>query len=284
MSARRGFALPLIIIAILLPIILLVAWSPWVSVDFGIVDNKISQSLKKPCELFYPPFSDTAGMPLPPKKTLFGVISHYEYVKCGPGKTFIEQYFVSFLGTVHKISSKTFEYKQDQNSNKAAENAENETSQTTNFDSIGANWKTYTNKKYNFSFKYPPDTSLVETTYNAGESTDVAEIDNQIVLNVSNLNSEDCRGDCAFIETTSPIKVNNLNARKLTGSIGGIGGGSPQNYQTVSFNHNNLYYDFTLYELKLDYDPLDPNREPVPISQDKLKLLDQILSTFKFLN
>jgi hypothetical protein len=260
---KKGFALPTIIIAILFPIIILAAWAPWVSVDFGSVDNKISQSLKKPCELFNPPISDAAGMTLPPQKTLFGVTSHYEYVKCGPGKFFIEQYFISFLGTVHKMSSKVFEFNQDQNSNKTAE--------TTNPDLIGANWKTYTNKKYKYSFRYPTNIEVVsgvEGDKNLGNTASVGvqgttpDLGNIFFINTYEAPSS----TLAIIEKDYRKDINNTNFAYIT--IDGVKGIDFLYYgsqKRLEFVNSGILYDFTL---------------DLPVKNN----FNQILSTFQFLN
>ena len=139
-----------------------------------------------------------------------------------------------------------------------------------------ANWKTYTNSEFKYSLKYPPDSKLIQF------DLDFVEIGDQITIIVSDTNPENCRGDCPFIELAYDTKIGEKNARKLTGSIGGIGGAIPQSFQSIVLNHNNLFYDFTLYELRGGNDDYQ-NREPGEIPENKIELFDQILSTFRFL-
>ncbi len=144
-SYRSGFALPFIIIAILLPIILLAAWSPWVTESFA--KKKILAS--SPCEMLavVPVFTFSEKS----KKTFFG--RTMQKVNTGACGTF--DYFVSAIGTLYR--TKTYDF--------SVTNKEDTTPDETVYpDSIGANWKTYKSDSGKFSLKYPLDWSVKVTS------------------------------------------------------------------------------------------------------------------------
>lgn len=142
-----------------------------------------------------------------------------------------------------------------------------------------ANWKTYINLKYGYSIKYPPKISLKD------RDSDYIELDKQIIINVSKYSPENCRGGCPLIKTISDTEINGLKGKKIIGEMGSVGGTIPQNYQSLIFSHNNQYYIFTVYELKTDSAiPYDQERTIGNIPDNEIKLLNQILQTFKFNN
>lgn len=140
-----------------------------------------------------------------------------------------------------------------------------------------ANWKTYTNTKYGYSLKYPPETILEE------KPGDVVFLDKQIYIAVTSSDPEQCRGDCPVIQKKEEVIINGISSKKLTGYIGEVGGSVPQSYQTIVIPYNNKFYTFTVYELKYDENQL-PTREIGSVPEAKVDLLNQILSTFKFTN
>lgn len=138
-----GFALPLIIIAILLPIILL-AWAPWVTDGFAL--NKLKTYSPCPQLAVVPDFTTPASS----QKVPFGRKLIKTESACGT-----YDLFVSALGTVHQIKF----YKLSES--KAPD-------PTIYTDKGSANWKTYTNTQYGFLIKYPE--TLVPTVFgNASE-------------------------------------------------------------------------------------------------------------------
>lgn len=143
MSARRGFALPIIIIAILIPVIILAVWAPWVTPNFAY--KRIEASVIPPCEEFKPNLSSQllGKAPSPYHKFIFGT-EYFILVDC-PSSDIPNgnDYFVSFLGTTHKLSSTP-------NSSWGIRSSAVNSNETTN-------WKTFTNKEAQFSFKYPKE-------------------------------------------------------------------------------------------------------------------------------
>ncbi|MEZ4670088.1 MAG: hypothetical protein R3E39_19460 [Anaerolineae bacterium] len=135
---------------------------------------------------------------------------------------------------------------------------------------------TYTNTAYNYSLEYPAGLELV-----GDASAQFVWIDRQIYIMVSEFNPEEPRGDAPVIERADDAMVGAYTARRLSGYIGAVGGNTPQRYEAVVIQHNNLYYTFTAYELKNDETgPIDRAMNPVPT--ETVALLDQIVASLRF--
>lgn len=147
-----------------------------------------------------------------------------------------------------------------------------------------AGWETYRNDALGYSIKYPANSLLEErTSYKVGEKiVKVVWIDKQIEILASERNPEDCVGDCPIIESKENIKAGALNARKLDGWFGAVGGQIPQSYSRVVTRNNDLYYLLTLHELPYDSEE-SPYRKIDRIKSGDISLFNQILSTFRFL-
>jgi len=149
--------------------------------------------------------------------------------------------------------------------------------ETTNPDSIWANWKTYTNTKYNYSLKYPKTLALEEEE----DKRDIW-INKQILINVTDRKFEGPCGDCPnYNGPTEDIIVANIQAKKYSGEIGAVGGSIPEKFQEVELTHNKLYYTITLHALQYDAD-VPTIDDYYPIKNGDAQLFDQILSTFQF--
>jgi hypothetical protein len=150
-----------------------------------------------------------------------------------------------------------------------------------------ADWKIYSNKNFNYSIKYPNNLEIEEmgldNVFIGNKPVRWIWVDKQIQITVSNNNPEDCRGDCPVISKKEDTNVNNIASKRLYGYIGAVGGNVPQKYQEVVIPHNNIYYIIAVYELR-NNDLQPPDRKLNEISENKIKLFDQILSTFKFLD
>lgn len=101
---------------------------------------------------------------------------------------------------------------------------------------------------------------------------------------INSTNPEDCRGDCSIINTKESKTVNNVKVRYLTGWWGEIGGNIAQSYVEYVIPYKNKFISLQMQELPLSTSST-PLRDKVGIvSEDNIKLLDQILSTFKFID
>jgi len=133
-----------------------------------------------------------------------------------------------------------------------------------------ANWKTYINTKYSFSFKYPPDWILNEEGSEDGYAVwfyrpDYKDNPIQIQLNIQKngtLEKEISTLKKQGIEMKNTT-INNTPAIVFTGQIGnGIG------YIKEFSRDNNLYsFDVRVINQNLN---------------DYIELLDKIINTFKF--
>lgn len=155
--------------------------------------------------------------------------------------------------------------------------ATSNTSTTTNTDET-ANWKTYTNDKHGFSFKYPPewklynDIPLSPDVFGAGPSEEGGEALFQVIVS-SETSAESYITDLKkYYETTSNIKLVSdesvtkfdSNARKLTYTVG-------LDYTNSDYviSKNNIVYEIT-------GESTDKQRS------DVTDLTNKIVNTFKF--
>lgn len=146
-----------------------------------------------------------------------------------------------------------------------------------------ANWKTFTDPSGEFSFKYP----TVYILSKLGDSLPL--LNRKIYWSTSTISSLNCRGDCPIITSTSHVILNGLEATKIKGWIGEIGGNYAQSYiaYEIKYPNQNKYLKITLWELPQDIKPEEvplPNRQVGEINKQEEETFDQILSTFKFLD
>ena len=135
---------------------------------------------------------------------------------------------------------------------------------------------TYTSAVYGFSFQYPVTSSIEES---ADEQT--IWIDKQILVSISDRNPEEAAGDGPTIETADSTIVNGMTARRLSGSIGAVGGNTPQHFESVVLSRNNRYYALWVYELRNDVS-LPADRELSSIPLRALEIFNTMLATFTF--
>lgn len=141
-----------------------------------------------------------------------------------------------------------------------------------------ADWKTYTNTKYNYSVNYPSGIKI-----NGSSVAENVEFADQINITVSPNNPEDCRGDCDSGELIGEVTVGNIKGKKYRKVKGRAGGRIPQNYEEIVIPHNGFYYILSVNELKFTSDnSYASERKFGPIPADAQRLFGQILSTFKF--
>lgn len=137
---------------------------------------------------------------------------------------------------------------------------------------------TYDSATYRYSFNYPA-TSQIEVASD-GQSV---WLDKQIWITVSDINPETPMGDGPVIESADSTLVNGLPARRLSGSIGAVGGNTPQRYQSIVIANGGRFYSITAYELRNDVLlPIDRQMGDIPLPA--LSLFDLVVGTFILLN
>ncbi|MDP4011036.1 MAG: hypothetical protein Q8P72_02290 [Candidatus Roizmanbacteria bacterium] len=149
-------------------------------------------------------------------------------------------------------------------------------------------WKTYVGA--GFTFKHP-------STYSTQNLADGRVlINNDIILSSKNSSYKDCKGDCPAYEKIETVLLSDgVQIIKIAGYQGGIGGNIPQSFIEYEIPTNaevntDKYITITLWELpqNIPYQdmikqyPID--RVPQNIPSEKERELDQILSTFEFIN
>ncbi|TXH05021.1 MAG: hypothetical protein E6R05_02360 [Candidatus Moraniibacteriota bacterium] len=140
-----------------------------------------------------------------------------------------------------------------------------------------AKWKTY-NYQNIFNIKIPPDLKIVDKGYGR------IEIGNYLSAGEYQADPENCRGDCSIIESATSKSINNIDVRYLTGWWGEIGGNIAQSYIEYVIPHNGKYIYLQMQELPFTQ-TTSPIREKVgKVADENTRMLDQILSTFKFID
>jgi len=80
------------------------------------------------------------------------------------------------------------------------------------------------------------------------------------------------------------VKLGNLEATKLQGWIGAVGGNISQSYLSHVFKRADKYISFTLYELDRDIQLENPwAHKPGEIDKESIDTFNLMLSTFRFL-
>ncbi len=150
------------------------------------------------------------------------------------------------------------------------------------------NWKTYTNIKYSFSFKYPQALALSESGPSSPAGSTLKLLDNIHldepndssnnfpIMDLSIIDSQQSPTDyvntsiCIY-GTCLPLQSGILPESVLVQTAADV------HYQSIDtlFAHNNLLFDFSIGSRLAN--------TPIP-KQDAYKTYSQILSTFKFTN
>lgn len=139
-----------------------------------------------------------------------------------------------------------------------------------------ANWKSYQFQQL-YEIKIPQN--LVIKTQTGGS----VEIGEYLSLYVSTQNPEECRGACPITETTITKTINEIEMKYVTGWWGDSLG-LAQSYVRYIIKHSNgKYLILEMRELPLSTKDIPPRSEVSKVSEDNIKLLDRILSTFKFI-
>jgi len=136
-----------------------------------------------------------------------------------------------------------------------------------------ANWKTYKYQQV-FEIKVPNDLKIIDTGR--------IEIGDHLSIGTYPSNPENCRGDCSIIETKVSKTINGLEVRYLTGWWGEIGGNIAQSYIEYLIPQGGKYIYLQMQELPFSTKTSLVREKVGKVSEENSKLLDQILSTFKF--
>jgi hypothetical protein len=135
---------------------------------------------------------------------------------------------------------------------------------------------TYSDPEYGFSISYPAHLELLRS-----ENTPTLYVGEQVHVWISDANPLDCRGDCPVVESSTPTTIAGLDATKVEGYIGAIGGEIPQQYLRYILRHDNLYYSFTLWALGRDAKN-ECCSVIYPLDENDIALFEQILDTLTF--
>lgn len=135
---------------------------------------------------------------------------------------------------------------------------------------------TYTSPAYGFSFQYPVTSSLEES-----DGGQTIWIDKQILVTISDRNPEEAVGDGPLIETADSTIVNGMTARRLSGTLGAVGGNTPQRFESVVITRSNRYYTIWVYELRNDV-ILPADRELGSIPLRTMEIFNTMLATLAF--
>ncbi len=136
---------------------------------------------------------------------------------------------------------------------------------------------TYNNAAYGYTFEYPANMQLDGDT-----NSQYLWIDRRINVMVLDKNPETPMGDAPVIESAQDTMMGVNNARYLKGTIGAVGGNTPQRYEAYVIQNDGRYFQFTAYELKNNVvQPVDRKMGNVP--PDTLVLLQQVVSSLRFI-
>lgn len=157
-------------------------------------------------------------------------------------------------------------------------------------------WKLYQDNIEKFQFFYPSDYQLssIKKDESRGILSDFLLLNHQIIFGVKNYSEikspHECKGDCPLIESEENLIINNYQAKKTIGMVGGIGGNIPFSYITYEIKfptgekfffitYNSIPRDLTYQQLLEKYGPMG-NTEILPSEE---KIFDEIVSTFKII-
>ncbi|MBP9690695.1 hypothetical protein KBD81_01300 [Candidatus Woesebacteria bacterium] len=132
----------------------------------------------------------------------------------------------------------------------------------------------FTNAQNTFSFMYEPPTQIIE-------ENGVVWIDEIISLTESAVALAACRGACPVLEERATKKLGEHTWTVSRGYVGGIGGSTPQAQQYFELQNGSTTIRVTVNELGKD-EPLMIAREQGSIPQDRIDVIEKILTTFQF--
>lgn len=118
-------------------------------------------------------------------------------------------------------------------------------------------WKKFSDPLGRFSFVYPPSLVLTE------EEADSWLLGEQIRVEVLPFENSwitcfyKSLGDCPFVETDQMLLINGVEARRISGHIGAVGGYIPQEFQTYIFSLGDQALVLTVYALPIGTESTD---------------------------
>jgi hypothetical protein len=139
-------------------------------------------------------------------------------------------------------------------------------------------WTTYSSSDYSFSISLPTNLEIAP-----GANTPTLYVGDQIHVWISDTDPLQCRGDCLLVESTGPATGAGLDATRVAGYMGAIGGSIPQRYLRYILRHDDRYYVFTLFALGRGAKN-ECCSTIWPLNENDIALFDQILGTLKFTN
>ena len=138
--------------------------------------------------------------------------------------------------------------------------------------------RTYSDPEYGFSISYPAHLDI-----DVSERVPSLFLGEQIHVAITDVDPLKCRGDCLLVESTNPATVAGLDAIRVEGYMGAIGGEIPQRYLQYILKHDNRYYVFTLFALGFHASSND-FYTIWPLEEDDVTLFEQVLETLRFPN
>ena len=138
------------------------------------------------------------------------------------------------------------------------------------------NWKSYVYQNI-VEIKVPEDYKIVDKGYN------YIQIGNNISISSSEVNPEDCKGDCYISGPLETKVINGISVKYASGYWGEIGGNIAQNFIAYIIPANGKYIQIQLQELPFDA-KYESGRKLVDISAEQIELFNQIIATLKLVN
>lgn len=161
---------------------------------------------------------------------------------------------------------------------------------TANLDSVVANWKVYTNTKYNFSFQYPPDYKINETNISVNSKLESSAI----ILSVepTNFTGSYVTEDPGIYFIVTRVDKNTIIRNRFDKSTGyefikvGSYEAAVKNILITSTYTGELPVGYKAKQVYIKKDDLIYEIESGNIHDPDsiIKIFDQVISTFKFTN
>jgi hypothetical protein len=142
-------------------------------------------------------------------------------------------------------------------------------------------WGKYTDVQGRFRYLYPPSLELVQDgsleRWFLGDqiSAEVLPFENSWITCFYK-----SVGDCPFVENDELVKVNGVDARKLSGYIGAVGGNIPQEFITYIFDLGDQALVLTVYALPFGTETVDID-QIWPLQGMYLDLFQRTVDTVK---